>query len=306
VAFLDVGGYGGVVINANGQALGNTLVEIKGNQDCEGTADEAVKRCFEISPANTAGLNATVTFYFDSSDMIGGSQCGENTKVYHYHGGSWQAETVSAYDCSSTLYSITATDVSSFSPFVLKSEGGATAVDLVSFTATRQDGAVLVAWETATEVDNVGFNLYRGVSADGLYTKLNGALIPSQSPGSIFGAAYTWLDTDVQPGVTYYYKIEDVAVGGVRTMHGPISASAQNATKLALVSFEARDNRAVVVMAGTLFLGINGLLAAFARGRITRRNRRRSLRTPRSAARFAQAAPTPTPGRRSTRSRRSD
>jgi hypothetical protein len=261
VAFLNVGGYGGVVINANGQALGDTLVEIKGNQDCEGAADEAVKRCFEISPANTSGLNATVTFYFDSSDMIGGSQCGENTRVYHYHGGSWQAETVSAYDCSSNLYSITATDVSSFSPFVLKNEGGATAVNLVSFTATRQDDAVLVAWETATEVDNVGFNLYRSMSADGPYIKLNGALIPSQSPGSTFGAVYTWLDEDVQPGVAYYYKLEDVETGGTHTMHGPISAFAQNPTKLTLVSFEAqRDNNTVAVVAGALSLGINVLI----------------------------------------------
>jgi hypothetical protein len=261
VAFLDAGGYGGVVINANGQALGNTLVEIKGNQDCEGAADEAVKRCFEISPANTSGLNATVTFYFDSSDMIESSQCGEEMKVYHYHGGSWQAETVSAYDCSLSLYSITATDISSFSPFVLKNEGGATAVNLVSFTATRQGGVVLVAWETASEVDNVGFNLYRSVSTDGPYTKLNGALIPSQSPGSVFGAAYTWLDEGVQPGVAYYYKLEDVEAGGTRTMHGPISASAKNPTKLTLVSFGAqRHNSAVVLMAGVLFLGTNGLV----------------------------------------------
>jgi hypothetical protein len=107
----------------------------------------------------------------------------------------------------------------------------------------------------------VGFNLYRSTSVDGPYTKLNGALIPSQSPGSIFGAAYTWLDQGVQMDATYYYKIEDVEAGGTRTMHGPTSTSAQNTTKLTLVSFETQtDNCAVAVIAVALFLGIYGVV----------------------------------------------
>jgi hypothetical protein len=260
VAFLDVGGYGGVTINANGQALGSTVVEIKGNQDCVGTDDEIVERCFEITPANTSGLDATVTFYFDGSEIIEGSRCDENLSVSHYHDGAWQPETVSGRDCGSSLHSITVAGVTGFSPFVIEGDGPPTAVDLVSFSATRQEGGVLVAWETAMEVDNVGFNLYRSTSVDGPYARLNGDLIPSQSPGDASGATYTWLDDEVQPGVTYYYKLEDVEVGGTRTMHGPVSSSAQNPTAVSLVSFKARgDNPAVVLLTGGLILGLSGL-----------------------------------------------
>jgi hypothetical protein len=47
-----------------------------------------------------------------------------------------------------------------------------TAIDLLSFTATGDGPAVEVSWETAQEIDNLGFNLYRGPSREGPFTKL--------------------------------------------------------------------------------------------------------------------------------------
>ncbi len=73
-----------------------------------------------------------------------------------------------------------------------------------------------------TEIDNLGFNLYRAESPDGPYVKLNEELIPSQAPGSPIGAVYVWLDSTVQMGRIYYYKLEDVDIYGYTTMHGPV------------------------------------------------------------------------------------
>jgi hypothetical protein len=112
--------------------------------------------------------------------------------------------------------------------------GPPTAVTLASFTATPQTGSILVAWETAMEIDTVGFNLYRAQSSSGNWVRLNAALIPSQSPGSVFGATYTWLDENVVSGITYYYKLEDVEVGGQRAFHGPITAQAGGPTTVIL------------------------------------------------------------------------
>ncbi len=56
--------------------------------------------------------------------------------------------------------------------------GVATAVRLASLTAQGSSRSVLVEWETASELDNLGFHLYRGVSADGPWTRLNASLIP--------------------------------------------------------------------------------------------------------------------------------
>ncbi len=97
----------------------------------------------------------------------------------------------------------------------------ATAVDLISFTATGQEASVLVEWETAQEINNLGFNLYRSCERYSSYTKLNRRLIPGLI-SSVSGKQYTYTDTDVTRGVLYYYMLEDVDLSGMRTMHGPV------------------------------------------------------------------------------------
>ncbi|MFH1636597.1 MAG: hypothetical protein ABIG63_21660 [Chloroflexota bacterium] len=95
-----------------------------------------------------------------------------------------------------------------------------TLIELASFTATVHDGYVLLQWETISEIDNAGFNLWRSASAGGEYVKLNAKLIPAQG-GPALGASYTYQDTTVTEGMTYYYKLEDVDTHGVSTLHGP-------------------------------------------------------------------------------------
>jgi uncharacterized repeat protein (TIGR01451 family) len=99
-----------------------------------------------------------------------------------------------------------------------------TAVWLAAFRAEPREDAVLVSWETTMEIDNAGFNLYRAPASTGPYTRLNPTRIPPKNPGATLGAAYTWLDEDVEPGVVYYYKLEDLDFSGVSTFHGPVSS----------------------------------------------------------------------------------
>ncbi len=113
---------------------------------------------------------------------------------------------------------------------------GPTAVKLTSFTATGQAGRVVVAWETATEMDNLGFNLYRRQAGTTDYAQLNGSLIPSQAPGQAQGASYTFIDAGVTAGQTYEYVLEDVDMDGTRTSHGPAVATVPYAIFLPLVS----------------------------------------------------------------------
>ncbi len=105
-----------------------------------------------------------------------------------------------------------------------------TAITLADFTAAPQGNAILLTWETAAELDNAGFNLYRSETPAGPYTLLNDTLIPPQFPGEVIGGVYTWLDTEVQPGVTYFYKLEDIDLQGVSTFHGPVTVTARAAT----------------------------------------------------------------------------
>jgi hypothetical protein len=98
-----------------------------------------------------------------------------------------------------------------------------TAVTLSYFTAEPRGVHVALAWETGTEIDNAGFNLYRASAPDGPYVKVNAALIAAQGDPTS-GASYAFLDRGLTPG-TYFYKLEDVDLSGVTVFHGPISAT---------------------------------------------------------------------------------
>ena len=141
VTFLSTGGYGGLTLNANGSDLGSTDVTIKGNQDCTTTAGETVRRCYDITPTNTSGLNATLTFYF-AGDELSGNTC-STLDVYHWNSTSsiWESLTTGTRSCSAEPYSIQATGVSDFSPFALKDDGSApTSVTLVDFRTELRSG----------------------------------------------------------------------------------------------------------------------------------------------------------------------
>lgn len=95
-----------------------------------------------------------------------------------------------------------------------------TAIDLISFTAEPLAGEVTLAWETGTEIDNAGFNLYRAAVADGPYTPINPALIAAQGD-PVAGARYSFADV---PGYgTFFYTLEDIDLHGVSTLHKPVA-----------------------------------------------------------------------------------
>jgi hypothetical protein len=99
-----------------------------------------------------------------------------------------------------------------------------TAIVLSRFTAGAGFRKVILTWTTETEIDNVGFNLYRAEAADGVYKRINSAVIAANGSATQ-GAAYSYTDSGLQNGKTYYYKLEDLDLNGAATMHGPMRAT---------------------------------------------------------------------------------
>ncbi len=96
-----------------------------------------------------------------------------------------------------------------------------TAISLASFEVEANDGRVVVLWETGTEIDNAGFNIYRAVSPDGPWVKVNNVLIAAEGD-PVAGTSYTLVDT---PGRgVFYYRLEDIDLSGVATLHEAVSA----------------------------------------------------------------------------------
>ena len=88
---------------------------------------------------------------------------------------------------------------------------------------------ITIEWETETETDTAGFNVYRAPSdgaecADVLketYVQVNNQLINSEGTATS-GARYSYRDASVQRGVDYCYQLEDIELSGTTTRHDPI------------------------------------------------------------------------------------
>jgi len=179
------------------------------------------------STTNIDALTVRFHYYADTNE--------NSNKLYWYNAG-WTEVTGAILNTGGTGGYLEFTFTSTSSPGLGALVGGEfgagggtpsepTAVTLAAFAAASHNDGILVTWETAAELDNVGFNLYRGATADGPYTRLNATLIPPQNPGSVLGAVYEWTDASITPGVVYYYKLEDLDVKGVSTFHGPIGVT---------------------------------------------------------------------------------
>jgi hypothetical protein len=98
-----------------------------------------------------------------------------------------------------------------------------TLITLSSFTAKPGNRYVALDWETASEIDTIGFNIFRSESEYANYERVNPIMILSQ--GSVTqSASYEFIDKYVKNRKTYYYKLEDIDLRGKSTMHGPVSA----------------------------------------------------------------------------------
>ena len=86
---------------------------------------------------------------------------------------------------------------------------------------------VIVEWETASELDTIGFNVLRSENPEGSYMQVNSQLIPTDSD-SLTGNQYTYHDTVPKAGTTYFYMLEEIEITGNSNRHGPIEVKANN------------------------------------------------------------------------------
>jgi len=103
--------------------------------------------------------------------------------------------------------------------------GTPTLVELISFSASGSEDRITLSWRTGSELDNAGFHLWRAQKGSGEgYRRITDTIIPAQGE-LLNGADYSFEDLEVQSGITYRYKLEDVDTSGASSFHGPVKAS---------------------------------------------------------------------------------
>jgi len=100
-------------------------------------------------------------------------------------------------------------------------------VTLNSFKASESNKSIILEWQTGSEIENYGFNLYRAEktemtsSAGYTYQKINEKIINGAGNSST-EHNYTFTDNDLHNNTTYLYMLEDISFSGKSSHSEPI------------------------------------------------------------------------------------
>jgi hypothetical protein len=111
--------------------------------------------------------------------------------------------------------------------------------------------SVVVEWSTASEINTVGFNIYRSESREGPSVKINHDAIPT-STDPLTGGNYSYTDNAVQPGHIYYYWLEDLDSNGFYNRNGPIEVKSESGNKYYAML--------VIASVGVLIIGVLSIM----------------------------------------------
>lgn len=95
---------------------------------------------------------------------------------------------------------------------------GTTAASIRSFAARRRGGTIEIGWRTASELQLLGFNVYRSAGA-GPFRKLNGSLIRAATSGIARGSSYRFVDRTAGRRRSTY-RLELVDRRGAKSWYG--------------------------------------------------------------------------------------
>ena len=82
----------------------------------------------------------------------------------------------------------------------------------------------VVRWATASESDNFGYDVYRGLAEDGPFERINPETIPGAGTTDI-PQRYEYTDDAIQAGIIYWYYVESISYDGSRQRLTPVYPS---------------------------------------------------------------------------------
>jgi len=98
----------------------------------------------------------------------------------------------------------------------------------IEMMATQTNGGtVTVEWMTQSELNCRGFHVWRSTERNADYARITTELIPGQGTTSN-AHEYYYVDNQVQQGIVFWYKIEEISTSGRSIFHGPVQCICSN------------------------------------------------------------------------------
>lgn len=118
-------------------------------------------------------------------------------------------------------------------------------VQLLAFTANSIKDGIQLQWSTASEINNLGFEIWRSERVDSGYVLQGSYLTDNELQGagnSNQTIEYQFVDIHVQENATYYYQLVDVDFNNVKTYHGPIEITYSTEALFAVRTYRLQQN----------------------------------------------------------------
>lgn len=236
---------GDVSIDFSAGTLGDVTVFYNANavpdrNSLDTGIDHVAEKGFYTITTTKTGYTASADFYYGAANVAEWSAItDENDLViclWDATNNEWvsagTSQTVNTASDFVTVNGITA-DFARYSCWTLGSTttDNPLPVSLLAFAAENRDEGVIVHWTTASEINNVGFEVWRSSDAAGPWELQANYLTDEGLLGAGNSNAiidYSYLDEDVQDGNRYFYQLVDVDVNNLRTVHGPIEIFYEN------------------------------------------------------------------------------
>ncbi len=163
-------------------------------------ANKVVNRQWTINEDIAGGSNATISLSWTTADQAAGFNAAQAVSILRYNGATWDKypATVTGAGTTANPFEATASNITSFSPFVVINES-ALPLTLLSFNAGYINNDLQISWKTANEVNTKLFVVER--SADGkVFTEIGS--LKANTLNRI--NSYTITDQSPLDGIAYY------------------------------------------------------------------------------------------------------
>jgi len=171
----------------------------------------------------------------DRALLFGGSTGGDETWIYDLSDNIWTQDVNTVKPPAKWGHTLAETSLNGSSYLIMFGgmDGGdetwtfgggdySLPIELSSFTAIVENGRITLRWVTKSEVNNLGFYLYRALSEDGRFQRITNSPVQGHGTSSV-RHEYSYIDSRVEDGRTYWYISEDLSFAGRIKKHGPVS-----------------------------------------------------------------------------------
>lgn len=192
------------------------------------TSRFGIRRIFGVRPGSpntsSGGLTANLTFRYLDNELTNlgptgnGSVSEPNLALFVSTSGGNQFGFLGVDALDQVNNVLTKNGVRTFATFTLGDKTAPLPVSLTAFDAKRIGNDALVTWETATELNNKGYDVQ--VSTNGKEFRTIGSVSVS-SPNSNAPKSYRYLDIEKNKVGQRYYRLRQVDVDGKENFYSP-------------------------------------------------------------------------------------